>query len=105
MDRNLLLLCPEHAAIIHRAGWTKADVRDYLYRRVTLPFRVLRANREPSTIVAGRPDLQWLAGHPELEVPLVERPECYELAVVGGAAGRSMYFWGAHEAVTKPIEA
>jgi hypothetical protein len=105
LDRNLLLLCPEHAAIIHRAGWTKADVRDYLYRRVRLPFRVLRANREPATILAGRPDLQWLAGHPDLEVPLVERPECYELAVVGGAAGRSMYFWGAHEAVTKPIEA
>ncbi len=25
-------------------------------------------------------------------------------AVVGGAAGRSMYFYGAHEAITKPIE-
>ncbi|MBI4590280.1 MAG: hypothetical protein HY725_15725 [Candidatus Rokubacteria bacterium] len=103
-DRNLLLLCPEHAAIIARHGWSKADVRNYLYRHATLPFRVLRANREPSTLVAGRPDLQWLTAHPELPVPLVEAPECYEVAVVGGAAGRSMYFYGAHEAVTKPIE-
>src|SRR5262245_17197067 len=104
LDRNLLLLCPEHAAIIHRAGWSKADVRSFLYRRARLPFGVLRANREPATIVAGRPDLQWLADHPDLEVPLVDRPECFELAVVGGAAGRSMYFWGAHEAVTRVIE-
>src|SRR5262249_61131268 len=102
--RNLLLLAPEPAAITHRAGWSKADVRSFLYRRARLPFGILRANREPATIVAGRPDLQWLADHPDLEVPLVDRPECFELAVVGGAAGRSMYFWGAHEAVTRVIE-
>jgi hypothetical protein len=104
LDRNLLLLCPEHAAIIARHGWSKADIRDHLYRHATLPFRRLRANREPSTLIAGRPDLQWLTAHPELPLPLVELPECYELAVVGGAAGRSMYFYGAHEAITKPIE-
>ncbi|MBI4611757.1 MAG: hypothetical protein HY726_22440 [Candidatus Rokubacteria bacterium] len=104
LDRNLLLLCPEHAAIIAKHGWSKADVRDYLYRHATLPFRVLRSNREPSTLIAGRPDLQWLTQHPDLPLPLVELPECYEIAVVGGAAGRSMYFYGAHEAITKPIE-
>jgi hypothetical protein len=104
LDRNLLLLCPEHAAIIAKRGWSKADIRNSLYHRATLPFRVLRGNREPSTLIAGRPDLQWLTQHPELPLPLVELPECYEIAVVGGAAGRSMYFYGAHEAITKPIE-
>jgi hypothetical protein len=104
LDRNLLLLCPEHAAIIAKHGWSKADIRNYLYHHARLPFRVLRSNREPSTLLAGRPDLQWLTQHPELELPLVELPECYEIAVVGGAAGRSMYFYGAHEAITKPIE-
>ncbi len=104
LDRNLLLLCPEHAAIIAKHGWSKADVRNYLYHHARLPFRVLRSNREPSTLIAGRPELQWLTKHPELPLPLVELPECYEIAVVGGAAGRSMYFYGAHEAVTKPIE-
>ncbi len=104
LDRNLLLLCPEHAAIIAKHGWSKADVRTYLYHHATLPFRVLRSNREPSTLIAGRPDLQWLVAHPDLPLPLVEVPECYEIALVGGAAGRSMYFYGAHEAITKPIE-
>jgi len=105
VERNLVMLCPEHADIIARAGWSKADVRRYLYRRATMSFRELRANREPSTLLAGRPDLQWLADQPDLQLPIVERPECYELAVVGGAAGRSMYFFGAHEAITKPVEA
>jgi len=104
LDRNLLLLCPEHAAIIAKHGWSKADVRNYVYQHARLPFRVLRSNREPSTLIAGRPDLQWLTEHPDLPLPLVEVPECYEIAVVGGAAGRSMYFYGAHEAITKPIE-
>ncbi len=104
IERNLVMLCPEHADIIARAGWSKADVRHYLYHHATMSFRELRANREPSTLRVGRPDLQWLVNQPDTQVPVVELPECYEIVVVGGAAGRSMYFYGAHEAITKPID-
>ncbi len=104
IERNLVMLCPEHADLIARAGWSKAQVQHYLYRHATMSFRELRANREPSTLRVGRPDLQWLVDHPDLQVPIAEVPECYEIAVVGGAAGRSMYFYGAHEAITKPID-
>ena len=104
LERNLVMLCPEHADIVGRAGWSKADVRQYLYDRATMSFRELRANREPSTLLAGRPDLQWLARQPDTQLPVVELPESYEICVVGGAAGRSMYFWGAHDSITRPIE-
>lgn len=104
IERNLVMLCPEHASILARAGWSKADVRRYLYERARMSFGELRANREPSTLIAGHPELQWLAKQPDVRVPIVELPECYEIVVVGGAAGRSMYFYGAHEAITKPIE-
>lgn len=104
LDSNLVLLCPEHAAIIAGEGWSKADIRAYLYERATLPFSVLRSNREPWTLRAARPDLQWMEKRPDLELPLVETPDCYEIAVLGGAGGRSAYGYGANEAITKPIE-
>jgi hypothetical protein len=104
VERNVLMLCPEHASIIARHGWSKAAVRDYLYRRAVMAFGDLRANREPSTLIASHPELQWMTGQPEIKVPIVERPDCYEIVVVGGAAGRSMYFYGAHEMITKPID-
>jgi hypothetical protein len=103
-DHGLLMLCPEHAAIIAKHGWSKADIRRFLYENARMPFRLLRWTKEPSTLIAGRPDLQWLLRYPDLELPIFETPDCYEIAVVGGPAGRSMYFYGAHEPVTKPIE-
>ena len=104
IERNVVMLCPEHASIVARHGWSKAAVRDYLYRRAAMSFGDLRANREPSTLLASHPELQWMTSQPDIRVPIVERPECYEIVVVGGAAGRSMYFYGAHEMITKPID-
>ena len=103
-DHALVMLCPEHAAIIAKHGWSKADIRRFLYENARMPFRLLRWTKEPATLIAGRPDLQWLLQHPDLELPIFEVPDCFEIAVVGGPAGRSMYFYGAHEPVTKPIE-
>ena len=49
------------------------------------------------------PELGWLADHPDLPLPVVEAPDCFEIAV-GGAAGRGAYFYGAGEPVTMPVE-
>jgi hypothetical protein len=40
--------------------------------------------------------------HPNLPVPIVEDPGCFEIVVVGSAAGRGAYFYGAGEPVTSP---
>ena len=37
-----VVLCPEHAATIAAAGWTRADVQSYLFERARLPARVSR---------------------------------------------------------------
>jgi len=50
------------------------------------------------------PELAWLADHPDLPVPIVEDPTCFDIAVVGAAAGRGAYFYGAGEPVTMPVE-
>ena len=37
-------------------------------------------------------------------IPIVEAPDCFAIAAVGGAAGRSAYSYGAGESVTGPVE-
>ena len=50
------------------------------------------------------PELAWLEDNPDVAIPVVEDPGCFDLAVVGGAAGRGTYFYGAGEPVTMPVE-
>ncbi|HUF93538.1 MAG TPA: hypothetical protein VMR23_14265, partial [Candidatus Limnocylindria bacterium] len=77
---------------------------DALYRAARLPFRTMMLNKEPKAMAAAHPELGWMADHPELPVPIVEDPGCFDIAVVGGAAGRGAYFYGAGEPVTVPVE-
>ncbi len=103
-EHNTLFICPEHAEIFSRAGWGRRQIQEALYARARLPFRTLMLNKEPKALEVAHPELRWLAEHPDLPLPVVESPECFEIAVVGGAAGRGAYFYGAGEPVTMPVE-
>jgi hypothetical protein len=103
-EHNTLLICPEHARIFARQGWGRAELQDALYRAARLPFRTLMLNKEPKAMATAHPELGWLADHPDLPLPVVEDPTCFDIAVVGGAAGRGAYFYGAGEPVTMPVE-
>ena len=35
---------------------------------------------------------------------MVEEPGCFDIAVVGAAAGRGAYFYGAGEPLTMPVD-
>jgi hypothetical protein len=37
-------------------------------------------------------------------LPVVEGPGCFDIAVVGAAAGRGAYFYGAGEPVTMQVD-
>lgn len=103
-EHNFFLLCPEHAQIFARAGWSKEVLREALYRAARMPFKTLMLNKEAKAMAAAHPNLRWLWDNPDLLLPVVETPECFEIAVVGGAAGRGTYFYGAGGPVTMPIE-
>jgi hypothetical protein len=103
-EHNTLFICPEHAAIFHREGWDRGRVQDALYRAARLPFRTMMLNKERAALMASHPELAWLEDNPEVAIPVVEEPGCFDLAVVGGAAGRGTYFYGAGEPVTMPVE-
>jgi hypothetical protein len=93
----LLILNPEHAAIIASAGWSKADVRSYVYERARNP----RAQLQGRGIVPNWP--RWFQA---LErVPVVTTPEEIIVVVAGGAAPQSMVAlpWGFSRAVTLPV--
>lgn len=103
-EHNTLFICPEHAAVFHREEWDRARIQEALYRAARLPFRTLMLNKERAAMMASHPELAWLEDNPDLAVPVVEDPGCFDVAVVGGAAGRGAYFYGAGEPVTMPVE-
>jgi hypothetical protein len=103
-EHPLLLICPEHAEIFRTHGWSKDTLREHLYRLARLPFKTLMLNKEPKALTAAHPELRWLWDHPDLPLPVVEDPSCFELVVVGGSAGRGTYLYGAGEPVIKAVE-
>jgi hypothetical protein len=103
-EHNTMLLCPEHAQIFAREGWGRERIQRAMYDATRIPFRTLMLNKERPAMAASHPELGWLWDHPDLPVPIVEDPGCFEIAVVGGAAGRGAYFYGAGEPVTMPVE-
>jgi hypothetical protein len=103
-EHNMLFICPEHAQIFARAGWGRRQIQEALYRLARLPFRTMMLNKEAKAMAVAHPELGWMHDHPELAIPVVETPECFDIAVVGGTAGRGAYFYGAGEPVTMPVE-
>src|SRR5207247_454748 len=99
-EHNTLFVCPEHAQIFAKAGWGRREIQAALYRAARLPFRTMILNKEPKAMEVAHPELAWLADHPDLPVPIVEDPTCFDIAVVGAAARR-----GAHGAADEPRRA
>jgi hypothetical protein len=103
-EHNTLFVCPEHAQVFAKAGWGRARIQEALYRAARVPFATMMLNKEPKAMAVAHPELGWMADHPDLPVPVVEDPECFDIAVVGGAAGRGAYFYGAGEPVTLAVD-
>lgn len=102
-EHHMMFICPEHAQSFAVAGWQKQQIREAMHRRARLPFRMLMLNKEPKAMTASHSELNWLWDRPEALVPVLEDAGCYDIAVVGGAAGRGAFFYGAGEPVTRPI--
>ncbi|HET9490253.1 MAG TPA: hypothetical protein VFR64_10930 [Methylomirabilota bacterium] len=103
-EHNTLFICPEHAHVFAKAGWGRRQIQEALYRAARLPFRTLMLTKEPKAMAVSHPELGWLREHPALPLPVVEDPACYDIAVVGGAAGRGAYFYGGGEPVTMSVD-
>jgi hypothetical protein len=87
-----LVLGPEHAALFDRAGWSKADVRQYVYEQATnTRSRLAEVGKDA---VSRRTRWRLPAGHPDAVpdtaaeagvdvVPVLNSPEALLLVVAG----------------------
>ena len=83
----MVILCPEHVKTIHRDGWSKQDVRNWLFENTGIPLRCyqddsegegtqLRANYQ-EIIIDGEPCYQKFRA-----------PDQIKIVVAGGTAGK-----------------
>jgi hypothetical protein len=97
----LLLLAPEHAAIISR-DYTRHQAQQALFARARLPLSVF-----PPETVAHVQQLRGASAKAQAEVGVAARPEDILLVVVGAAGAKSTYVptWGGTtRAVTQLID-
>jgi hypothetical protein len=85
----LILMCPEHAQIIAADGFSKNDVKEFLYEH----SRVRISEFPPETLngmVRHRRPKRYLTENPETSVPLADSPEEISIVVAGGAGPHSL---------------
>ena len=100
---NLMLMCPDHAELFAKAGWSIKDYQEAIHRKTKLSFEKLMLNKEYSGFRKAHPELMWLLDAPETEVAVNPRPETFEVFVVGASAGRSQFCFGGTNTVTKRV--
>lgn len=106
----VVVLSPEHAATIGKEGWSKRDVKQFLFEQARRPLKELRRAGEfygEETLRRYWP--KWVDPKDDWAmIPVVRRPEDIIVIVAGGPVGRfslGIPGWGDHgtKAVTKKI--
>jgi hypothetical protein len=86
MPEALLVLCPEHVQTIRRDGWSKQDVRQFLFENTGVPHRCFEV-----------PDGEGIALRDSYTTVMIDGEPCYrkfrapeqiKIVVAGGRAGK-----------------
>jgi hypothetical protein len=95
----LIILSPEHAAILAGGGYDVAKIREWLYRRARIPLLDFPVEAREYLL---RLRAQWA----DDVVPVTDRPEDIIVMVSGGVGPHSMILpsFGDTRSVTVPIE-
>jgi len=100
---NLLFLCPDHAALFKRAGWTLNDLKQALYDGCRVSFREAMLNKQPELFKHSLPHMQWLWDQPETQISIFGSPDNFDIFVTGGDAGWSTWHDGGTYSITREI--
>ncbi len=87
---TLLVICPEHAAILSAGGYSKADIRNELFNLARVPHE--KISDENLQLLANRRP-RWFPAH-RSEIPVIDRPEDLWIVVAGGKGAKSAYIPG-----------
>jgi len=86
MPEAIVILCPEHVQTLHRGGFTKADVRDFLYDCTAIPVRDYEDGEGEGVALAHSYERITVEGEPCYRK--FARPEAISIVVAGGRAGK-----------------
>ena len=91
-----VVIGPEHAAAIAGRGWTRGDVRNYLWMNAGNTFGEISFHGRYGKIY-NRNLPRWYKREPDARIPIVPSPSHIHLFVAGAEAGRFSLFipgWG-----------
>lgn len=98
----LIIFCPEHAEILAEGGFSKNDVREFLYET----SRVAVQDFPPETLdamVRHRRPKRFASEHPLSGIPLADTPPEVTILVAGGPGPHSVFLPSFGEATCIPI--
>ncbi len=98
----LIIFCPEHADILAQGGFSKNDVRGFLYENARVPVQ----DFPPETLngmVRHRRPKRYGSEHPLSGIPLADSPGEIAILVAGGAGPHSVVAPSFGEATSIPI--
>jgi hypothetical protein len=106
----IMVICPEHAKIVAGDGYSKADVKNFVWERAAYRMKDL-PDETFAQRVKRRPDLKLTR---DSVIPVTDKPEDILVVVAGGDGSQSQYIhvWGqstpqggSTRSVTKAIKA
>lgn len=90
------MLGPEHAQTLASKGWSKKDVKEFLWKTARAPLWAMPPLVEGACVTTSCCPDQFPKDFgpvtPDTMIPAVARPDQIELVVVGGAGKQSMYW-------------
>jgi len=99
---NCILLSPTHANAIAEHGWSRIDVRRYLYEKATVPAEMLQIILDDDRIM---PSMRWvLDAAPGTPIRVTGGSDWFHVVVVGGPVGKSSFTSGHGQCVSRVIE-
>ena len=86
----VIMFCPEHAATIAGDGYSKSDIKNYLYEHARVPMGKFSEANIRRRLKVKYGDRYTRAGLDE-PIPIAQSPEKFVLVVAGGAGKHSAY--------------
>ena len=77
----------EHAITIAKHGWSRSDIRHYLWMHSGNAFRLISRDHRYGKVY-NRNLPKWVKREPDSRIPIVPSPDNIHLFVLGGEAGR-----------------
>ena len=100
-----VVICPEHAATIAASGWTRLDVRSYLWMNAGNTWGEISFHDRYAGggKVYNKALPKWYKRETDARIPVVPSPADIHLFVAGGAAGRFSAFIPGWGRMTSPV--